>query len=184
METAEISNKEKEKKEIEDTKEKYAFIISFTAVCWQKIWLTSLIYCQQKKISITNSVILKSLKYELLSTKGVFFEIEPFLRKALLQGFLMPKEYNGNEYVKKAIQLFGESYKISKIIDKEEKRIAEIKFMNNYVYTLFKNKKEYKTDENFCELIESWDIELGLYEFQSVFQELIVCSLFQILNEN
>lgn len=196
METSETSEIIKN----EDTQEKYAFVLAFAATCWKRIWVSAILYCKHQKIPLSTSVILKCLKYNLLCLNGIFYEIEPYLKKALIQGFLMPKEYEKKPYVKRAVQLFGETYKISKLKDQSEKKKAELKFINNYAFdiTLDKNKDNEMKDiitnipnykENadkhcsFCELIELWDIEIGIYEFKNIYQELIIYSLLQILSE-
>jgi hypothetical protein len=184
----------------ENSKEKYSFVLAFSATCWKRIWYCIILYCNHQKTQVTNSIILKCLKYNLLCPTGIFFEIEPYLKKALTEGFLMPKEYGSNFYIKRSVRLFGETYKISKIKDKEEKKKSEMKFIHSFAATVFTDKKKEKEKElfdiikkipnfeknekhcTFCELIENWDIEIGLCEFENIYQELIIYSLLQILS--
>jgi len=181
--------------------ENYSFILAFTATCWKRIWYSMFLYCEHRKINYSNSIILKCLKYDLLSPTGIFAEIEPFLTKALKNGFLMPNEFKNNINAKRAILLFNETYEISKIKNLEEKRKAEIKFIHSHASSVFtdnekekefecilKNIPDFKKKEDkhcsFCELIEIWDIELCIYSTKNIYQELILYSILQILNQN
>lgn len=161
--------------------EKYAFILSWTAVIWRRIWRCSIIYSEYFNIPINTDIILKCLKYNLLSPTGIVEEILPSLEKALTQGFLMPKEYEKNNYVKNAIKLFGEAYRISRLEKGEKEFIknyaSEFVDENENENELIKDKKE------FCQLVDSWNIELGLYEFTDNLRPILLYSLLKILDE-
>ena len=165
--------------------ERYAFILSWTAVIWRRIWRCSNIYSEYFNIPINTDIILKCLKYNLLSPTGIVEEILPSLEKALTQGFLMPKEYEQNKYVKNAIKLFGEAYRIARY-EKGEKE-----FIKNYTSEFNDDTDENKDifrekiqdRKEFCELVDSWNIELGLYEFKDNIRPILLYSLLKTLYE-
>ena len=166
--------------------EKYAFILAWTAVIWKRIWRCAYLYSEHQNIPLNTDVILKCLKYNLLSPTGIVKEILPSLEKALTQGFLMPNEYEKNKYVKNAVKLFGESYKISK------NQKGEKEFIKNYSSKIDEKEDKdilnVKTDKKdshceFCHLISVWDIELGLYEFDNTYQVILLYTLLKILDD-
>ena len=183
MQSSLEKNREEENNKEE---EKYAFILAWTAVVWKRIWRCAYLYSEHQNIPVNTDVVLKSLKYNLLSPTGIVEEILPSLKKALTQGFLMPKEYEHNKYVKKAVKLFGETYRISK------NRTGEKEFINNYVSTfdekedddilnIYADKKD--SHCSFCHLVDSWNIELGLYDFKEYLQVILLYCLLKILEE-
>ena len=141
--------------------EKYAFILAWKAVIWKEIWSCMQTYCEHKNIPYCSNSLMKSMKFNTFSPKGIVNDMLPLLKRALNQGFLMPNEYKNNDNVKKAINLFGETFKISKSSIKEE---TAMKFISEYISKNIE-KKEIKHDEDcsFCELIEVWDIDMNLY---------------------
>lgn len=166
--------------------EKYAFILAWTAVIWKRILRCAYLYSEHQNIPINNDVILKCLKYNLLSPTGIVQEIMPSLEKALTQGFLMPKEYEKNKYVKSAIKLFGDTYKISK----DQK--GEKEFIKNYSSQVSEkddsdilNVKAENKDSHcsFCYFIDVWDIQLGLYEFPNSYYVILLYTLLKILED-
>ena len=142
--------------------EKYAFTLAFIAIFWKRILSTTILFCKHQNINFKSSEILKCLKYNLLSPTGFFYEVEPYLKKAFKNGFLMHGEFKDNIYIKEAIQLFGETYKISKIEGEEERKKYEMKFIYNFGYDAFnedEKNNEYKdiikNIPNFKENIEN-----------------------------
>ena len=150
-------------------KEKKAFLLCFTAVIWRRIFCTMILYNNLRKLPSDSENLLKCLKYNLLAPTGFVNEIKPYILKTLKNGFLMPGDYKDNMYVKRAIKLFGDAYQIYKKggNNKEEK-----KFVSSYISDVFFNSFNEKNQEiidcintgteNICDLIDSWDIELGL----------------------
>jgi len=186
--------------------EKEAFILAWSASIWKRIWRCIFLYCDHQNVPISSNIMLKCLKYNLLCPTGIVSQLLPYLEKAFRQGFLMPKEYEGNEYVKRAIRLFGEAYKIVQTqevnlkekqnfikdycstlcIDKEEdrkKEEADIISFPNYKCNNDdnKNNKNNKHECSFCELVDAWDIDLSLYVPSSDLHALIFKSLFNTL---
>jgi hypothetical protein len=156
--------------------EKKAFVLAWKIIIWKKIWYCMQLYCDHNNITISTNSFLKSLKYNLLSPEGIANQMLPLLKKALNQGFLMPNEYKDNEYVKKAISLFGETFKLSKSGDSEYKlmslHISEDYEKYKEIYT-----KPHSNDCVFCKTIESWDIEIGLYIPQDEYHLLLIKSI-------
>ena len=173
---------------MEIDKEKNAFILSWSVSIWKRIWASSYLYCKHQNISLTADVVLKCFKYNILSPTGIIHEMLPSLKLALTQGFLMPKEYKNNKYVKRAVSLFGEAYKILKYPDKKK-----LDFIKEYAYDI--DEKEYKDilnvkcdklDEHccFCKMVKIWDIELVLYDFDDSYHALLIYMLLNILDES
>jgi len=161
-------------------KEKYAFILAWTASIWKRILRCAYLYSEHQNIPINNDIILKSLKYNLLSSTGIVKELLPSLKKALIQGFLMPKEYEDNKYVKRAVKMFGEAYKISM------SETGELEFIKKHASVFDKDEDKdilnVKTEAeeshcSFCKLMDVWNIDLGIYEFKDNFQIIILYSL-------
>lgn len=185
-------------------KEKYAFILAFTASIWKRIWHTMILYCEHQCCTISTVSLLKSLKYNLLSPTGIVSELEPFLEKALTDGFLMPKYYKSNSYVERAIRLYGDTYKISSIEDSIKRKEEEIKFIKDYVSSVFtedETKKDKERDDiiknfenfkmengkhvcEFCDLIDIWDIDVSLLQIKYPIHNIIATSLIKCLTEN
>jgi hypothetical protein len=187
----------------ESNNEKEAFLLAWTASIWKRIWRCMYLYCNHKNIPVSTAILLKCLKYNLLCPTGIVSQLIPQLEKAFKQGFLMPKEYENNEYVKRAIRLFGEAYRIANITDLEKREKEESDFIHNFSSTICTDKEEYiKKEEveiisfphfeispntqthscSFCELVDAWDIEITLYTpptplhaslFQTIFHAFI-----------
>jgi hypothetical protein len=178
--------------------EKSAFLLCFLATIWRRIFACLILYCEHNRIGPSSNILLKSLKYNLLSPTGIVRKIKPFLIKCFNQGFLMPNEFRKNKYVLRTIEMFSEAYKIEKKENFEYKIIQENKFLYNEFSKAFsdeeKNENEeefkdclkdllidptYRIDKHcyFCELIDAWDIEIGLVKYKDVYDELITSSL-------
>lgn len=134
--------------------EKEAFVLAWSASIWKRIWRCILLYCNHQNISVTSTIMMKCLKYNLLCPTGIVFQMLPYLEKAFLQGFLMPREYEKNEYVRRAIRLFGEAYRIVKLsndnieVDNIQKNEGEkILFMRDYSSTISTDKEQYRKEE-------------------------------------
>ena len=177
--------------------EKQAFILAFSASIWKRIWRCMYVYCDHQKIDINTSILLKCFKYNLLCPTGIVNKLLPYLEKAIKNGFLMPKEYENNEYVKRAIRLFAEAYKISKNDEKKKEK----DFILNYASSIYTDNEKYKREEisdilNFpeftekntnkhtcslCELIEAWDISLALCTPRTELEALMQYNLLKVL---
>jgi len=179
----EISKQTEQEKSMQQ--EKYAFILAWTAVIWKRIWRCSILYSEYQNIPINTDIILKCLKYNLLSPTGIVEEILPSLEKALTQGFLMPKEYEKNKYVKNSIKLFGEAYRIARHEKGEKEFIKKYasEFTEDDDKDIISQKLDCKDKKEFCQLVDSWNIELGLYEFKDNIRPILLYYLLKILDE-
>ena len=181
--------------------ERRAFVLAWSASIWKRIWRCAFLYCEHQNIAVTSTIILKCLKYNLLCPTGIVAQLLPYLEKAFLQGFLMPREYEKNEYVKRAIRLFGEAYRIVKNtneVENKEKEGDKITFMRDYSSTVCTDKEKYRKEEetdilafpgfilnknsnkhycSFCELVDAWDIDLTLYTPQSPTHAILLQTL-------
>jgi hypothetical protein len=177
--------------------EKNAFVLAWSASIWKRIWRCVFLYCDHKNIPITSSIVIKCLKYNVLCPTGIVAQILPFLEKALVQGFLMPKEYEKNEYVKRAIRLFGEAYRIVK--DSNSENNEKKAFIREFSSTICTDKEQYRREEEkdiisipgfiskninstkhyctFCDLVDAWDIDLSLYTPQSYTYAILLQNL-------
>lgn len=185
--------------------EKLAFILAWSASIWKRIWRCAYVYCEHQNKEVTSDIILKCLKYNLLCPTGIVSQMVPSLETALSKGFLMPKEYENNEYVKRAVRLFGDAYKIAKIEGEEEQKKEIINFISSFAATISQDKEESKKKEigdilskvdkkgifygaghkcNFCDLVEAWDINLSLYIPPTQLHALLLCSLLKILESS
>jgi hypothetical protein len=153
--------------------EKHSFILAWSAVIWEKIWSCAYTYSEYRNVSINNNVLLKCLKYNLLSPTGILKDMLPSLKLALTQGFLMPKEYENNKYVKKAVSLFGEAYRISK---DPNRKVKEKEFIQN----LSSKLETEKNQKELCDLIDIWDIEIGLCEFNDPYEMILMYALLSV----
>ncbi len=158
------------------SKEQYAFFLSFAASCFKRICSTLILYSKHNNKVLSSINLMKCIKYNMLSPTGIFNEIEPYLLKALEQGFLMPNEFKKNLYAERAISLFSDTYKIGSVKDEKIKKRMEYNFIHNFASDIdFKDKKEEKDiiknipnyEENklgnehicsFCELVNIWEI--------------------------
>lgn len=189
----------------EPTKEQKAFILSFMAVIWRRNFLTALYYCEHHKTKLNAEIIMKCLKYNVLSQTGIGNQLKFYLLKAFKYNILMPNDYKGNPYVESAVHIFGEAWKAVLSGNKEE----ETKLIHNYSRTVFmdtepyvsKNKKEVfdmvrdfvslqdfdiresDGDEccNLCKTIDSWDIKLELLYSQDPYNNVIMTGLMRAL---
>ena len=181
--------------------ENVAFCLCWSATILKRILTCTYLYCEHQKIDIDASSFLKCLKYNLFAPTGVVAELVPYLQKAFKQGFLMPKEYNNNECVKKAIRLFGEAYRLTNIKDQEtQKKEASIfleKVLESFS-TEIKNKKEiasilnlpgFFSRENphdclYCQTVDSWDLDFSLFTTDSKYHAILLYTLFSLLQLN
>lgn len=178
--------------------EKSAFILCFSAIIWKRIFSCLFVYAQHKHIALTTNDLLKCLKYNLLAPTGFVKKLKPYLIKALTNGFLMPGDYKSNRYVKKAIFLFSEAYKVCKYMDKKE----EIVFIHKYASKIFSNDYVLENDreandlikdaiedndnklDKYCELIDTWDIDLSLVYSDDPYFNLLKISLLSAIDSN
>lgn len=178
----------RENKEV--TLEQQAFILSFLAVIWRRVLITVYIYCDHNCITMSSNVVLKCLKYNVLAPTGIGNTLKPYITKALDVGFLMPEDYKSNIYVERAVKLFGDAYKIIK-----NNRKDEMKFIHDYAAAAFEKtykllKKEIEdtqfSDEQIeqpkhscklCDLVQLWDINLGLVNSDDPFQNVLMYGL-------
>ena len=181
--------------------ESVAFCLAWSATILKRILTCTYLYCDHQKIDIDSTSFLKCLKYNLFAPTGIVAELVPYLQKAFKQGFLMPKEYNDNDCVKKAIRLFGEAYRLTTIKDKEnQKREASLfleKILDSFSSEV-KNKKEiaailnlpnFWTKENpheclYCELIRNWDLDFTLFSSDSKYHAILLYTLISLLQLN
>ena len=167
--------------------EKYTFILCFLSVLWRRIFLSLIVYSKEKNIDIDFENILKCLKYNLFAPTGFVENLRPFIIKAMTKGFLMPKDFRHNIYVKKAIYLFSEAYVICRIEDNEYRKKKEKEFIINYCCDVFKNTEENRQEaleitknlegNSFSELVDIWDIDFSLIITDDPYINLIKCSL-------
>lgn len=113
------------------------FILSFIAIIWRRVWITSVIYSKHNNINISHIIILKCFKYNIFSDAGIANDIKPYITKALADGFLMPQFYRKNKNATKAINLFSQVYEIVKTNDKNK----EYEFIRNYALEIFNNNE-------------------------------------------
>jgi len=114
----------------EVTKEQNAFILSFLAIIFRRVWITAKIYSLHQNHPIDANMFLKCLKYNVLAETGIGNLLKPFLVKALTEGFLMPNDYKGNVYAERAVKLFGEAYKIC--TKHNHSKDEELNFIHGY----------------------------------------------------
>ena len=173
--------------------EKNSFLLCFTAIIWKRIFSCLITYCEHKSIPLNSNDILKCLKYNLLAPSGMVEKLKPYIIKSLVNNFLMPKDYENNDYVKNAIKLFSQAYRISKLNNNKK----EIDFIHLYASKAFienaENEQEIKDlindtiidknmESNFVELIDLWDIELGLVDSDDPYFKLMEHYLLSALN--
>lgn len=186
------------------TRVQNTFIISFIAVIWRRIWVTSLTYCDHNDININHHIVIKSLKYNLLSPTGICNTIKPYLIKALNIGFLMPQDYKDNMYAERAVKLFSEAYEISYDMVKELEFIHEyasyvFEYDDPFLHNLEESFDAFNDIDGFdtsstnithfdgdhkcklCDLMETWDIELNLVYSDDIYQNIIMYGLIYIL---
>ena len=161
--------------------EKESFLLCFCAVIWRKVWNDVVIYCNTKSIDITSDIILKCFKCNLLAPCRIVEIVKPFLIRALKNGFLMPQEFKQNKDVELAIRLFGEAYKICQIQNEQVKKNAQFYFI---IDQTLNNKIQNIIDENFAEMIDIWDIEMGLIVSEDPYFNLIQYHLLSFLQKN
>lgn len=167
--------------------EKQAFVLSFLAIIWRRVLITVYIYCQHNSVPISSNVVLKCLKYNILSPTGIGNTLKPYLSKALDVGFLMPEDYRGNVYAERAVKLFNETYTILKRNDR-----SEMNFVHDYAASAFEKTNQFwkeetedtiippeNTNENdhsckLCSLIDSWDVNLGLINSEDPYQNVLM----------
>jgi hypothetical protein len=181
--------------------ENAAFCLAWTGIILKRILTCTYLYCDHQKIDIDSTIFLKCLKYNLFAPTGIVAELVPYLQKAFTQGFLMPKEYNDNECVKKAIRLFGEAYRLTSIKDRETQKKEANLFLEKILESFsseVKNKKEislilnlpgFVSKENphictYCELIDSWNIDFSLFSSDTKYHAILLYTLISLLQIN
>ena len=110
------------------------FLLTFMCIIWRRVWITTAIYCEHNSIKINKDTVLKSLKYNIFSKAGIGNVLQPYITKALTDGFLMPQFYKKNLYATRAVKLFKPAYEIIRKKDKE----AELNFLKDYALSVFK----------------------------------------------
>ena len=186
-----------------------AFILSFCTIIWKRIFACLFLYSKYKCIPVNTENLLKCLKYNLLAETGFVEKMKPYLIKALTNGFLMPKECDNNVYVKRAIFLFGDAYMICKFSSNKE----ENDFVQNYISKIFSEEEldvlendleakdllfdvrdsDIKADDKdeldsqklkFCDLIDTWDVDLSLIYRDDPYFNLLKISLLSFMNRS
>lgn len=171
-------------------KEKEVMYLCFGCEIWKQIWLKCRIYSYYKRVDIDIDLLWKSFKFNLFSPVGAYYSLQPYLSKALKQGFLMPQECS--KEAERSILLFSRIYEIMKYdfsfsdFSKEEKqgnkRLREFfleqcigAFEISYFSFIFLdlkniegNDKHAKLD-NLCSLMDAWDINIDLIDFSDSF---------------
>lgn len=179
--------------------ERKTFILCFTTIIWKRIFACLILYCKEKNKQDTSEDLMKCLKYNLLAPSGIYNKLKPYIIKCLTQGFLMPKEYQGNPYVKEAIFLFRDAYNICKLASltdesADDKRYISKKekdFIIDYCCKVFhKNKygiqeeqdiiSDIKVPYSFTDLVDVWDIEMSLVKSEDSYFDIFRYSLFSI----
>ena len=164
-----------------------AFILSFMAIVWKRILITTSIYRKHTKNKNTKEIIIKVMKYEIYSDSGIYNNIKPYLGKAIEDGFLMPQFYKQNIYANESVKLFEKSYEIVR----ENDRAKEISFLKKYSsiqksiipFDVFPVKLQGdKCICNFCQLIDSWDINIDLLYSDDYNQNNLMKSLIYAIN--
>ena len=110
------------------------FILVFMAIIWRRVWLTAAIYCEHNKLKLSNDIVVVSLKYNIYSNAGIGNVLKPYINKALVDGFLMPKIFKKNIYATRAVKLYKTAYNI--IMSKNNK--VELLFLKEYALSIFK----------------------------------------------
>ena len=93
-------------------KEKEVMYLCFGCEIWKQIWLKCRIYSYYKRVDIDINLLWKSFKFNLFSPVGAYYSLQPYLSKALKQGFLMPQECS--KEAERSILLFSRIYEIMK----------------------------------------------------------------------
>ena len=114
------------------------FILTFMAIVWRRVWITASIYADHNKLNLSKDIILKSLKFNVFSPSGIGGTIKPYIKKALIDGFLMPHYSNENIYVARAINMFKPAHDIVM----NGSRVDEIKFIKDYAMSVFNIQTE------------------------------------------
>ena len=214
--------------------EKNAFLLCFSTIIWKRIFSCLVLYSEYKQIELSSDNVLKCFKYNLLAPSGFVEILKPYILKALNTGFLMPKDYQDNIYVKRAIKLFSEAYRISENQDEDYRNKKEKEFIYSYAGKIFcedepfaseniqeakdiinditklnevitssknevitsskneavtsskneavtSSKNEVTTVSRFCDLVDSWDIELSLYLSEDPYFNLVKYTLLSAL---
>ena len=181
--------------------EQTAFVLAWSATILKRILTCTYLYCEHQKIDIDSTVFLKCLKYNLFAPTGIVAELVPYLQKAFKQGFLMPKEYNDNECVKKAIRLFGEAYRLTTVKDKESQKREATLFLEKVLESFsseVKNKKEIAAILNlpnfwskdnthsclYCQLVDNWNLDFSLFTSDSKYHAILLYTLISLLQLN
>ncbi len=161
------------------------FALCFLSVIWRRILITVSIYCQYKKISMNTNIVLKCLKYNILSPTGIGYNFKRYFIKTLKVGFLMPEDYKEEKYVEKAIKLFCPVYHI---LNKGK----EIEFIQQYSSVGFQKPDEIEKEtkdvllkydcKELCNLIDLWDINLGLISTDDPYQKFLLYGILSIFN--
>ncbi len=165
---------EKEIKNVLTEKEKEIFLVIFVGSLWQRAIYCAEIYSNYKGELLTTSTVFKCLKYNILCPKGLFNFMKPYLEKIYKTGFLLPHEYKNNMYISRAINYYSIGYNTFKYWP--EFPVNYHKFVKDYLLYLAAetkvktNKHEEMEDllqnqsvEEFCDLIDEWDLDLFLY---------------------
>ncbi len=118
------------------------FILIFMAIIWRRVWITTVIYCEHNKVNISKNIILMALKFNIYSTAGIGSTLKPYITKAMIDGFLMPKFYKKNLYATRAVKLYKSAYEIVK----KRNRYEEIKFLKDYAFKVFDIEKKIMND--------------------------------------
>ncbi len=109
------------------------FALVFMAVIWRRVWITTTIYCEHNNKDLSKEILLKCLKYNILSDSGIGNTLKPYIKIAFTDGFIMPQVYKKNLYATRAIMMYKEALGIVKQHDPDLQR----KFVKDYALSIF-----------------------------------------------
>lgn len=186
------------------------FVLVFMSVIWRRVWITTTIYCEHNGLELNKDIILKCLKYNIMSDTGIGNTLKPYIKVAFKDGFIMPSLYRKNLYATRAIMMYKDAYEIVKKHDPN----LETEFIKDYALSIFKlepkqvsesaseiqdtikeaNQLDSDTDSDksqsemdkcncrLCDLINAWDINMSLVYSDDPFQNIIMTGLMTIAN--
>jgi hypothetical protein len=118
------------------------FILVFNGIIWRRVWITTVVYCEHNKVSISKNIVLMSLKFNIYANVGIYNTLKPYIRKALGDGFLMPNFYRENLYATRAVNLYKSGYEIVK----KRNIYDEIKFLKDCAFKVFDSENIQSND--------------------------------------
>ncbi len=109
------------------------FVLVFMAVIWRRVWITTTIYCEHNNKDLSKEILLKCLKYNILSNSGIGNTLKPYIKIAFTDGFIMPQVYKKNLYATRAVMMYKEALGIVKQHNPDLQR----KFIKDYALSIF-----------------------------------------------